>query len=132
MAEAILKTGNGKIYHDENNNSVVMEWKGYSTSIQIKRGFELMLKTLVECTSSKVFLDIKDMTMIGMKDQEWLNDDFLPRAKASGLRWVALLKPESHFTKAAVENVSSKLRKNVLTIRIFDDRLEAISWLNSL
>jgi hypothetical protein len=30
--------------------------------------------------------DIRDMVLIGMEDQHWLDTDFLPRATAAGFR----------------------------------------------
>ena len=74
-----------KIYFDKEINSVVMEWDGYATSKQFKQGTELMLNTLIQNNCSKVLADIKDMKIIAMEDQQWLNDEFLPRATTFGL-----------------------------------------------
>lgn len=119
------------IYFDKTSNCVIMEWRGYATSAQFREGTELMLRTLIENNSSKVLADIRDMVIIGMSDQAWLDNDFLPRALHSGFQTIAIVKPNSYFNKIAVESVSYKVDKEKLTINFFDDRDAAIDWLKT-
>ena len=125
--EATIKTYN--IYFDKGIDAVVMEWHGYATSRQFKEGTELMLNTLIKYNGSKVLADIRDMTLIGMEDQQWINDVFLPRATKFGFRAIAIIKPRSYFNKIAVETISYKVDKEKLTINFFDDIDEAKEWL---
>lgn len=119
------------IYFDDEINSVVMEWDGYATSVQFKEGTELMLNTLIQNHSFKVLADIKDMTLIGMEDQEWLNTHFLPRAIKFGFKAIAIVKPDNFFNKVAVESVSYKVDKDKLAISFFDNVTEARQWLKA-
>lgn len=128
--EATIKTYN--IYFDKSINSVVMEWHGYATSRQFKEGTELMLNTLIQSNSSKVLADIKDMTLIGMEDQQWINEVFLPRATKFGFKAIAIIKPGSYFNKIAVETISYKVDKEKLTINFFDNINEAKEWLKGI
>lgn len=125
--EATIKTYN--IYFDENINSVVMEWHGYATSKQFKDGTELMLNTLIKHGASKVLADIRDMTLIGMEDQQWINEVFLPRATKFGFKAIAIIKPRNYFNKIAVETISYKVDKEKLTINFFDNIEDARTWL---
>lgn len=125
--EATIKTYN--IYFDKDINAVVMKWQGYATSNQFKEGTELMLNTLINYNGSKVLADIKEMTLIGMEDQQWINDVFLPRATRFGFKAIAIIKPRSYFNKIAVETISYKVDKEKLTINFFDDVEEAKDWL---
>ena len=120
------------IYFDKEINAVVMEWDGYATSTQFKDGTELMLNTLIRNNSFKVLADIKDMVLIGMEDQEWLNTHFLPRAIKFGFRAIAIIKPDSYFNKVAVEAVSYKVDKDKLAINFFDNITEAKEWLKTM
>ena len=92
------------IYFDKEINSVVMEWDGYATSKQFKQGTEIMLNTLIQNNCSKVLADIKDMKIIAMEDQQWLNEEFLPRATTFGFKAIAIVKPNYYFNQVAVEN----------------------------
>ena len=125
--EATIKTYN--IYFDKEIDAVVMEWHGYATSRQFKEGTELMLNTLIKHNCSKVFADIRDMTLIGMEDQQWINEVFLPRATKFGFKAIAIIKPHSYFNKIAVETISYKADKEKLTINFFDNVEEAKAWL---
>ena len=125
--EATIKTYN--IYFDSDTGSVIMEWHGYATSRQFKEGTELMLNTLIKYNGSKVLADIRDMTLIGMEDQQWINEVFLPRATKFGFKAIAIIKPRSYFNKVAVETISYKVDKEKLTINFFDNIEEARSWL---
>jgi hypothetical protein len=120
------------IYFDGDLNAVVMEWIGYSTSAQFREGTELMLQTLLEHKCSKVLAIIKDMTIIGMEDQQWLEKKFLPRAIQAGFKAIAMIKPANYFNKVAVESVSYKVDKDKLTINFFEYIGEAREWLKKL
>ena len=125
--EATIKTYD--IYYDHEINSVVMNWHGYATSRQFKEGTELMLNTLIKHGGTKVLADIREMTLIGMEDQQWINDVFLPRATKFGFRAIAIIKPRSYFNKIAVETISYKVDKEKLTINFFDNLEKAREWL---
>lgn len=119
------------VYFDEEINSVVMKWDGYATSKQFKQGIELMLNTLIKYNCSKVLADIKDMKIIVMEDQQWLNEEFLPRATKFGFKAIAIIKPDFYFNKVAVETISYNVDKDKLTINFFDNTKEAREWFPS-
>jgi len=120
------------IYFDEDINTVVMEWNGYATSKQFKEGTELMLNTLIKNNCSKVLADIKDMKIIAMEDQQWLHEEFLPRATKFGFKAIAIIRPDFYFNKVAVESISYKTDKDKLTINFFDNTKEAREWLSKI
>lgn len=120
------------IYFDQSIGAVVMEWKGYATSDQFKEGTEYMLRTLAANNAHKVLADIKDMVIIGMEDQQWLDTNFLPRAMQAGFEAIAIVKPDYYFNKVAVESISYKISKDKLTINFFDNAAEAKEWLGRI
>ena len=63
------------------NEGNIVSWEGYATSPEFKEGTELMLNTLIKNKLAKVLADIKGMTLIGMDDQQWLNN---PDARHAG------------------------------------------------
>ena len=118
-----------KIYFDKDIDAVVMVWKGYSTSEQFREGTELMLNELIHNGCSKVLADLREMILIGMEDQKWLENRFLPRAINFGFKQIAIITPNAYFNKVAVESVSYKVDKEKLTINFFDSEEEAVRWL---
>jgi hypothetical protein len=120
------------IYFDKEIETVIMEWDGYATSAQFKDGTELMLNTLIKNNANKVLADIKNMVLIGMEDQQWLENNFLPRAIQFGFRAIAIIRPDAYFNKVAVESVSYKVDKEKLTINFFNSMEEAREWLQEI
>jgi hypothetical protein len=121
-----------KIYFDKDLDAVIMEWDGYATSKQFREGTEKMLEILVQNHATKVLGDIRNMVLIGRDDQEWLNNDFLPRAIRHGFKAIAMLRPENYFNKVAVETVSYKVDKEKLSIQFFEHREKALEWLKTV
>ncbi|MGE6355997.1 hypothetical protein ACQKCJ_19180 [Flavobacterium sp. NPDC079362] len=118
------------IYFQENINAVVMEWKGYSTSREFRSGTELMLNLLLKHNTFKVLANIKEMVLIGLEDQEWLDTEFLPRATEFGFHVLAIVTPDHYFNKVAVESISQKADKNKLAIKTFENLTDAAHWLS--
>jgi hypothetical protein len=120
------------ISYDREKQCVLMKWNGYSTSTQFKNGTELMLQLLIENNAKKVLADIKNMTIIGLEDQKWIENDFLPRATKHGFKFLALVKPSSYFNAVAMESLMNRPVLSTLNIRMFDTVEEAQSWLDSI
>lgn len=119
------------IYYDQDLDSVVMIWNGYSTSEQFREGTELMLNELIYNGCSKVLADLREMVLIGMEDQKWLEVRFLPRAIKFGFKQIAIITPNAYFNKVAVESVSYKVDKEKLKLHFFNTREEAVEWLET-
>jgi hypothetical protein len=120
------------IYFDQDSGFVTMQWNGYATSEQFREGTELMLNILIQNSCSKVLADIRDMTLIGMEDQKWLETNFLPRAIKFGFKAIAIITPTSYFNKVAVESISYKIDKEKLIINYFDSAEKASEWLKAI
>ena len=120
------------ISYDASNKYVFMDWDGYATSAQFREGTEYMLQLLKQNNSSKVLADIKDMTIIGREDQNYVQFNFLPRAIDAGFRAIAIVRPVNHFNAVAIETISYRVNKTVVQMRVFDDIEEARKWLISL
>lgn len=119
------------IHFDKDLDAVIMEWNGYANSLQFREGTELMLNTLIQNRSTKVLAQLRDMTLIGSEDQVWLQDHFLPRAVKFGFKSIAIVKPESHFNKVAIESVTEKIDRNYISVNFFDSTDEAIECLKN-
>jgi len=117
------------IYFDTDLNAVIMEWNGYATTNQFREGTELMLNVLIQNKCTKVLADIRNMAIIGMEDQQWMEHNFLPRAIKFGFEKIAIITPTSYFNKIAVENISYKVDKEKLTIHFFDSLEQGTEWL---
>jgi hypothetical protein len=117
------------VYKEKDTDYVCMEWSGYHDSATFRRGTEEMLEELTRHNTGKVLADIKNMVLIGMEDQSWLLDEFLPRAIGQGFAAIAIVRPTHYFNKVAVETIAYKVNQEKLRIQFFDDLSEAKKWL---
>lgn len=121
-----------RIWVAPSSDYVTMVWTGYANSAQFRQGTETMLEELIHHNKEKVFGDIREMVLISQDDQNWLAEQFVPRAVRHGMRFLALVRPTYYFNKVAVETVAYKVNDEKLRIRFFNDPEEAKDWLASV
>jgi hypothetical protein len=129
MVEKMQESQVYKIYYDRENDWITMDWKGYATSREFRAGTERMLEELIRHKATRVFGNIRDMVLISQDDQNWLVEEFLPRAIELGMQHTALVTPVHYFNKVAVESVAYKMEKEKLSIQFFQSVEEAQAWL---
>ncbi len=118
-----------RIYYNPIVPCVVMEWRGYATSKEFRTGTQSMLDLLIEKKASKVIADVKNMKLISMEDQKWVEDEFLPRALKAGFRVMALITSNDYFNRVSVENITQKIDPSKLVLKYFDNIFSAEEWL---
>lgn len=121
-----------RIYLGSGEDFITMEWSGYATSGQFRAGTEQMLAELTRHGLNKVLGDVRDMVLISADDQEWVHQQFLPRALQQGFRAIALVRPNHYFNKVAIESMAYKMNDESLNIRVFNSADEARNWLACL
>jgi hypothetical protein len=117
--------------YDSDVPCVIMTWKGYATSRAFREANERVLGVIAERKATKVLGDIEEFVLIGSDDQNWLTNDWIPRAMAAGLRTAALITPAFYFNRVAVESVGQRLDPEAFTLRFFESREAARAWLAS-
>jgi hypothetical protein len=120
------------VTHDPEVPCVVMLWQGYATSAQFRAANERVLAVVAETQARKLLGDVSRFVLIGAEDQAWLNQNWIPRAVAGGLRHVALVQPSYYFNKVAVETVSSRIDPEHLSVSFFGDVAGARDWLKTV
>ena len=108
---------------------VVMVWRGYATSRMFRETNERVLACLSQNQATQILGDVRDFVLIGAEDQAWLNDDWIPRAIAAGLKRVALTQPTFYFNRVAIESVGRRVDPERLLIGYFGDVISARVWL---
>lgn len=108
-----------------------MIWQGYATSAEFRAANERILQVIAESQVTKLLGDVSRFVLIGREDQAWLNNNWIPRAIAAGLRTVALVQSSYYFNKVAVETVGNNLDPAALALSYFGDITTARDWLAS-
>jgi hypothetical protein len=123
------------VYIDQSVPCVVVSWRRYATSTQLRYIHETILHMLERHGATKVLGDDTSLPTIHEEDQRWIVENWIPRAIAAGLKVAASKKPASHFGRISVDNIRAVIRSIAaenLLIRAFDDIDAARRWLQSV
>ena len=121
-----------KVYYDPDVPCIIMEWKGFANSQAFRKGNEHVLAALVDRNVTKVIVDIRHMRVISITDQEWLWENWLPRAMRAGYRVCAMVTSEDFFNRVSVENVTKRIDPNQFTLQHFNSLLMARAWIKKI
>jgi hypothetical protein len=64
-------------------------------------------------------------------DQQWVNQDWFPRAIAAGLRFMAYVAPRSSVARLSIKQIMSKVNEVEVLQGYFDDLQQARTWLRN-
>jgi hypothetical protein len=117
--------------YDEAIRCVTIVWRRYPTSAQFRFIHEAMIEMLAQYKAKKILGDDSDLPIVHAEDQKWISEDWLPRAKAAGLKAAATKVPFSFFGKLSIGLIQSRLAKEI-AIRAFPNIHQARTWLRTL
>lgn len=118
------------LFYDETIRCITIVWRRYPTSAQLRFVHEAMIQMLVQYNTNKILGDDSDLPIIHAEDQKWISEDWLPRAKAAGLKAAAANVPSAFFGKLSIGIVQSRLAKEI-AIRAFPNIHQARTWLRT-
>ncbi|MEJ8801425.1 hypothetical protein [Pontibacter sp. H249] len=123
----------GKIYYKieykEDLNIVQADWYGFTTEQDLKRAVIAGLQ-LHEHTHCPFRLnDNTEFTGPWANAVGWLEKEWLPRAYASGIRYLAHVARPSSFGEAAGEALQVGKIGSTIEVKIFHNKEDAIQWL---
>lgn len=119
------------VCYDPSVPSLLVRWRSYATSAQIRYIHECLIRLIRKHRVSKILGDDFDLVSIAAIDQHWIAREWMPRAIAAGLRTVASVKPRAYFGQTSVNNILSFLPAG-LAIRSFESLREARDWLRGV
>jgi hypothetical protein len=90
---------------------------------------EAGLQALTEHDGSRWLADGRNMKLIKQSDQDWIVQDFYPRALAAGLKRIALVIPNSSLAMTTLDQVAHRLPAAEIEVAYFSTVGEARSWL---
>ena len=75
--------------YDETVRCVTIVWRKYATSAQLRFVHETIIDMLTRHEANKILGDDSDLPVIHAEDQKWIIEDWMPRARAAGLKAAA-------------------------------------------
>jgi hypothetical protein len=115
------------VNYDASIPGIVVVWKRYVTSLQLRFVHEKLLEMITETGAHKVLGDDTELSVIHPKDQDWIVTDWLPRAFEAGLKAAASKRPSGYFGRLSTTRIQSQAEP--LRHQAFDDIASARDWL---
>jgi hypothetical protein len=106
---------------------IVVIWKRYVTSLQLRFVHEKVLEMIAEHGAHKILGDDTGLSVIHPRDQEWILNDWMPRAFDAGLIAAASKRPSGYFGRLSTTSIQSQAVR--LMHQAFDDLADARAWL---
>jgi hypothetical protein len=117
--------------YDGNIRCVTIVWRRYPTSVQLRFIHEAMIQMLTRNKANKILGDDSDLPIVHAEDQKWISEDWLPRAKAAGLKAAAAKVPISFFGKLSIGIIQSRLAQEI-AVKAFPNIHQARTWLRTI
>jgi hypothetical protein len=115
---------------DDTLPGVVVRWKGYATSAELRAVHEQLLEVIKKHRVSKVLGDDTALASVASEDRLWIIENWMPRAVSAGLRVAAAKRSDNYFARVAVTEIENA-RGKPLQFKVFDALDDAKAWLQA-
>jgi predicted lipoprotein len=107
---------------------IAVQWRGYATSAQMRFVLENIICLLDRHKAHRILGDDTLLPLVHSADQQWIINDWYPRAIAAGWRVSANKVPKNYFGQLTTNNVQAEV-PGAVVIRPFEELEEARQWL---
>lgn len=115
---------------DDTVPAIVVVWRQYATSTQLRFIHEYLLDLLKKNSITKILGDDTELATIHSDDQIWITENWMPRAMALGLKAAASKTSTHYFGRQCIGDIFS-VAPTGITLRSFNDTTSARQWLKS-
>jgi hypothetical protein len=130
--ELLSEDALAQLFWNSAAKSIEAEVKESGAAENLRSGLETALRYIKEMRVQKLHADISMLSKISGEDVVWTETDWLPRCRAAGLKYVAVVVPKSMASYLALEKmtVSAGPDGGGFNRRFFGDPEEARKWLS--
>src|ERR1700730_10157184 len=114
---------------DPTLSAVYAEAQGWADSTELVEVLEACICALTEHQGSRWLVDGRKMKVVKQSDQDWIYQEFFPRALAAGLEHIALVTPESGLAKITVDLMLRRLPAMKVDFEYFVTVGAARAWI---
>lgn len=115
----------------EEDDWIFVDWIGYQDETRIITGMNHLLELLKKFNVRKILNNNNNHHgPYPEVTYEWIENDWLPRARESGLQYTATILSPKVFSRYSALHMESKFSSE--KYKNFDDKDEAVNWLRSV
>lgn len=117
-------------YHHPELKAIVANYDGFVMEDKMKEIANKTLTMLMESKVEKVLVDTSSMKVMPKESQDWIQDDWFPRAVSAGVQKMAFVTPDNIFGEVSTKTANSAVEENDLAIdiRYFQSLNAAMAW----
>ncbi|MCC7231967.1 MAG: hypothetical protein IT242_03410 [Bacteroidia bacterium] len=118
------------VFYNRDLGIVQTEWKGvYVSGAEFRKVLDQIVDLLKLKNASIVLADARKMQVIKLEDQDWIVQDWYPRAIAAGFRIQALVVTHESFNERSIHRIVERYDLVQIKTAYFTDVRTAVSWI---
>jgi hypothetical protein len=118
------------IHYDKGLRLLRWQWRGPMTTGQFQQAFYYLLEISDQQRIRRWLMDAADMPIVGIDEQAWLSETWLPRFARLAVSEIAIILPSSLYNQIVVETLLAEGRQYECgEIQFFSDPMGALDWL---
>lgn len=130
--EKVLKRPNGspfvKITYFPSGHYIFVDWDGYLDVELVMQGSEALLEMIQQSGVEKVLISNEKVTGPWSKANEWYANNWNPRAKACGLKYMSVIVSDNIFAQLSLQGFERVNNGNYIVYTHYDVKV-AKAWL---
>ncbi|MBC5993508.1 hypothetical protein [Pontibacter cellulosilyticus] len=129
-----FKSATGKTFltinFDSKNNLIYNNWIGYASSENIMQGATSFLEVLQETNCASTITDNSEFVGPWENSIEWLCENWIPSARAAGLKFYAHIANKGSFADEAARKLANCV-ESAFEMKVFESLMDAQEWIKS-
>lgn len=117
------------IHYYKEGNVVHLDWNKHATRDQFVEACNYSLQVMEEKKASKMIADNSKVSVVAVENQNWLTENWFPRALQKGFQYSAVVVSNDAFVKFAVKRIENKIQDTLFVVQYFDHVDLAKEWL---
>ena len=117
------------IFYNKDLKAVHTVWKGiYSSGAEFRKILDEIINLMSLKKTSAVIADARNMKVISGDDQQWIVNDWYPRAIAAGFKYEALVVTENTFNELTIKKIVDVYDEQKVKTEYFTSFDDAGEW----
>ena len=133
MDRFISKNEQGHVFYyaeyNREGNYVYSNWRGFIDVEQVKSGCNLGIEAIRAYSCPYLLNDNSHLYGPFQDANDWIIEDWAPRAVDAGLKFFAHIISPNLFVEASARDLESKFKTASIKMKVFENKAAAIDWL---
>ena len=128
----MIKPAALSIHHDKGLRLLRWQWRGLTLHGQFQQAFSYLLQASEQLRVRRWLMDTTTLPQIGIDEQAWLSEEWLPQFARLPISEVAIILPDSLYNQLVIETVLADGQQYECgEIQFFANATEALDWLTN-